>query len=99
VDTENELSEQEQRARNFLEEQGTIEFETNPEARLQWAQNDRQLVTNTLQVYQQRYRVASIVNDEREKNEIRKKVEDLLFKMDEWDKLIAELEATIRESK
>ena len=91
-----QIEETSKRALDYLEENlGTTEIESNPEVRLTWAQNDRQVVTNTLQVEQQRYRVAAAVKDEQEKKLICQRVENLLFKLDEWDRFIAELEAEI----
>jgi hypothetical protein len=97
---EPEQSEQTKRALAFLEE-GVAEdsVEVDPVARLLWAQNDRQIVTNTLQAEQQRYRVANAVGDEVEKQAICRRVEQLLFRLDEWDRLISELEEQIEQAK
>jgi len=61
--------------------------------RLKWAQDQLAVILNTLEVERMNYRVASAVNDEREKKVICQRVEALLFRQDEWERIIAEIEA------
>jgi len=81
------------RALRFLQDTGKQQEKRPAGLRLKWAQDQLAVILNTLEVERMNYRVASAVNDEREKKVICQRVEALLFRQDEWERIIAEIEA------